>query len=130
MCFFGISAENKKTHGNPKFPKVLGAPNSFGNFGFLEILDLEIAPQKTPLEIQAKSLFLPYYFQEIPHWKIIWETKKTCEIKRSLIPNILSYMMYISSLLKIYQTIGKISKIKEIPNFKYVSWYDFMQSHY
>ena len=47
MCFLGfllktknfwISAENpKKTHGNPKFPKVFGAPTSFcnfGNFGF------------------------------------------------------------------------------------------------
>ena len=37
-------------------------------------------------------------------------------------------MIHISSLLKIYQTIGKISEIKEIPNFKYVSWYDFMQT--
>ena len=33
----------------------------------LEILDLEIAPQKTPLEIQEKPQFLLYYFREIPY---------------------------------------------------------------
>ena len=67
MCFW-ISAENPRKHMEiQNLQKYLGRPTVLEILDCLEILDLEIAPQKTPLEIQEKPQFLPYYFREIPY---------------------------------------------------------------
>ena len=60
--FFGFLLKIPKKH--MEIQKFLGRPLVFVIF---EILDLEIAPQKTPLEIQEKPQFLLYYFREIPY---------------------------------------------------------------
>ena len=46
-----------------KFQKFFGRPLVLDIWDILEILDLEIAPQKIPLEIQEKPQFLLYYFR-------------------------------------------------------------------
>ena len=43
------------------FEKFFGRPLVLDLLDILEILDLEIAPHKTPLKIQEKPQFLLYY---------------------------------------------------------------------
>ena len=62
--FLDFQQKSKKTHGHPKFAKVFGAPNSFGNLGFfLEILDFlkfwYVVTTESPLfnKLLIKSLY-------------------------------------------------------------------------
>ena len=101
--FFWISAENPKKHMEiQNFEKFLGGPI------VLEILDLEIAPQNTPLEIQEKPQFLLYYLREIPIEKLIEKLRKL---------NMLPYMIYFSSLFieNFIKQLAKFQKSRRSP---------------
>ena len=113
MCFFGFLLKIQKTHGFFDFQQKSKKHMAIQNFqkffvrpivleivDFSEILDLETVPQKTPLEIQEKPQFLLYDFREVRIEKLIGKLRKLAKSRRSLIPNMLPYMICISSLLK------------------------------